>query len=379
MLGVIIGVGAVITMLAITTGAKQKILNNIMSLGNNVMFIGRQNRTRGGVWGANAKRFYPEDAKAIQKECKHVLYASPVMGAVAQVVHGNNNWSSNISGGDQHIDYIRGYDILDGRMFSREEVNSAAKVCVVGQVVIEKVFNTGEPVIGQTIRIKRIPFKIVGTLVPRGSAGDDDTDDVVIVPYTTHMRRINRRKSIGIVIASATSKDDMAKAKEEVTLLMRQRHRLKKGQDDDFFIRTQEEIMEMVNQFAKTFTLLFAAVASISLLVGGIGIMNIMLVSVNERIREIGIRMALGAKRWDILKQFLIEALTLSLIGGILGLGFGYGASAIIKAAFKWNIHISAFSIMISLSFASAVGVFFGFYPAWKASKLEPIQALRHE
>lgn len=380
MLGIIIGVGAVIAMLAITIGANRKIMETVKSFGNNVMFIENDWKDKGGLKATRPRRLEVEDCAAIQKDCKHVLFASPNISQPVKTVQGDHNWSTQLIGGSENMDFIQGWKVQDGRFVTPGEVNSAAKVCVIGSSVRDSLFNVDDPVLGEMIRINRIPFKVVGVFEARGTSGIQDQDDFIFMPYTTMMQRIYRRKSIRL-IASGTAMEDLSRAKEEVLEIIKQRRRMKADVDpsDYFEVRTQEEIIDMVNKFTRTFTIFLGAVASISLLVGGIGIMNIMLVSVAERIREIGIRMAVGAKGRDILIQFLVEAMTLSFFGGLLGVGFGYIASAVVKMITQWNLYVSPFSIILAISFASAVGIFFGFYPAWKASKLDPIQALRHE
>ncbi len=379
MLGIIIGVGAVITMLSITAGAERQIMANIQSMGNNAMFISHNWQQTSSSRGVQMVSLDEKDAEAIEKECRHVLYCSPRMVSPISLVQGNRSHNTNAQGGTENMDYIYGWKVDQGRFVTRSEVISGAKVCVIGTLVEEALFNAGEDPVNRFVRINRIPFRVVGVFESRGASGGmQDQDDLVFIPYSTMQQRIRRQHRMRLV-ASAQSLEDLAPAKEEVLQLLAQRHRIKGDPEQAISVRTQEEIMEMVKQFTNTFTLFLGAVASISLLVGGIGIMNIMLVSVNERIREIGIRMALGAKSRDILGQFLIESITLSILGGLLGILLGYGASSVVGRITTWKVYISAFSVVLSISFASLVGIFFGFYPAWKASKLDPIQALRHE
>jgi putative ABC transport system permease protein len=321
----------------------------------------------------------PSDVLAIMSSCRHVLYASPSSDSSARTIYGNLNWPTTVVGGNEYFLTIKNWKIDRGRFFTHGEVRSAAKVCIIGTQVEQNLFLPGEDSLGATIRINKIPFQVIGIQETRGAGINSDQDDVIYIPFTTMMQRINKRNYITQMMVAATSKDSMAIAKDEIKDLLRQRHHILSGDDDDFDIITQDEILKMIGDLIKTMTILLGTVASISLVVGGIGIMNIMLVSVTERVREIGIRMALGAKRKDILNQFLVEAVTQSVIGGVLGVGFGYGASAIVKSFTGWFINISPFSIILSLSFACIVGVFFGFYPAWQASRLDPIQALRHE
>jgi len=382
MLGIIIGVGAVIGMLSIARGAQYNITKSIESMGTNVLFIIASSRTKGGVrggWGS-ITTLKVDDAIAIQKECPHIKYASPLVTVSGRIIYKNQNWGTQVNGVNEHFQYINDLNIGNGSFFGSQETTSASKVCVIGPVVQENLFAWDENPVGKIVRINRIPFKVIGVLESKGSSGGhQDPDDVIFIPYSTAMQRMYRKDYIMMIMASATDRDDISLAKVEVEQLLRQRHRIKKGQEDDFMIHTMEEIMKMVGEFTKTFTILLGAIASVSLLVGGIGIMNIMLVSVTERIREIGIRMAIGARPKDILCQFLIEALVLSLAGGILGIGLGYLISFIIGKMAKWPSIITPASVVLALSFASGVGIFFGFYPAWKASRLDPIQALRHE
>ena len=379
MLGIIIGVAAVITMLAITSGAQKKIISHIQSFGNNTMFISYNWRYTRNNRGARRVDLNEKDAEAIQDQCKHVVYCSPRLSSQVKLINGNRNHSTLAQGGTENMDYIQGWKVDRGRFVTKGEMTSGAKVCVIGTLVEEALFNAGEDPLNKFIRIDRIPFRVVGVFESRGSSGgEQDQDDFIFVPYSTMKQRMYRRRRMRLV-ACAKSLDELAPAKEEVLQLLQQRYKIKENPEQIFDVRTQEEIMEMVKKFTNTFALFLGAVASISLLVGGIGIMNIMLVSVNERIREIGIRMALGAKSRDILGQFLIESVTLSVLGGLLGVGLGYLASSVVKELTQWDLYISMFSIILSISFASVVGIFFGFYPAWKASKLDPIQALRHE
>ncbi|MCE1245094.1 MAG: ABC transporter permease [Firmicutes bacterium] len=382
MLGIVIGVGAVIGMLGVARGAQSRITGSIESMGTNSLFIMASSQTKGGVsggWGSITS-MKVDDSDAIQKECSHIKYASPYIPVGVKLVRDNQNWSSNAQGTNEHIAYISNLKTAAGSFFSAQDVQSATKVCVIGSVVRENLFPSNEEAIGGIIRINKIPFKVVGVLESKGvSGGNSDQDDTLYIPYTTVMQRMYKQDYITAILASATSRSDTAYAKDEVTELLRQRHRIREGEDNDFEIHTQEELAQMVGEFVKVFTILLAAIASVSLLVGGIGIMNIMLVSVTERIREIGIRMALGARGRDILTQFLIEALTLSLMGGVIGIGLGYIIVVIVSKMAQWPAIVTPFSIILALSFACGTGVFFGFYPAWKASKLNPIEALRHE
>lgn len=381
MLGIIIGVAAVITMLSITSGARRHVMSIIETLGNNVMFIYAASQTRGGVrggWGS-IHTMRPEDAQAIQEYCQHVLYTSPFIRRSGLIIYKNRNTEAIVAGANENIFYIEDWEIEEGYFFGEAEVSSAAKVCVIGSEIKKNLFLPGENCLGENIRINRIPFQITGVLKSKGVSGMESRDEVIYIPYTTMMQRLYSNSYITSLIASATSREDSALARDEITSVLRQRHRLRSGEGDDFLIYTQEEIVEMIEEFVRNMTLLLGSVASVSLLVGGIGIMNIMLVTVTERIKEIGIRMAVGARRKDIMIQFLVESVTLSLSGGIIGIGLGYGTSYLLKKLTTWKIFVSPFSIVLAVTFASAVGIFFGIYPAYKASRLDPIEALRHE
>jgi putative ABC transport system permease protein len=383
MLGIIIGVGAVVGMISITDGAKKTIIDSIQAMGNNAMYISSINRTRGGVSAGmgGVSTLGPQDAFAIAENCRNVDSATPSITRQARVIYRDRNWLTSISGGNEHLGHIGAWEMEDGYFFTSADVTSGAKVCVVGQIVVDNLFNYGDDPIGKTIRINRMPFRIVGVLKAKGiSSGSQEQDDVVMMPYTTMMQRMCKDTKINMIMASAVNQQAIPDAVEEITTLLRQRHRVKPSEPDFFQIFTQDEIIEMINSYTRTLSLLLAAVASVSLLVGGIGIMNIMLVAVNERIREIGIRMALGAKRRDIMSQFLIESVTLAGVGGILGILTGYLFGKIGgKLMQTGNIVISPASVVIALLFASGIGIFFGLYPAWKASNLDPIEALRHE
>jgi len=398
MLGIIIGVGAVIAMVGIGNGAKAQIQARIAALGQNVILIFSGSINRGGVYSGfgGAGTLTVEDALAIQNEVAGVAAVSPEARSGGQLMAGNNNWSTQIMG--EGVDYfsIRQWDFADGAAFTEADVRSAAKVCVLGKTTADKLF-PGEDAVGQTLRIRNVPVRVLGVLRPKGvSMMGSDQDDTVIVPYTTCMRRLAGVTMLRAINVQAASPDRIADVQNGVTELLRQRHRIMPGRDDDFIIRNQQEISETANATTETLTALLAGVAVISLIVGGIGIMNIMLVSVTERTREIGIRMAVGARGRDILSQFLIEAVTLSSIGGAIGISLGVSAPKIVKllamlcsktgiqsdflsSAASWPTLVSADSIIVAFLFSAAVGIFFGFYPARKASRLDPIDALRYE
>jgi putative ABC transport system permease protein len=381
MLGIIIGVGAVIAMVSIGNGAKAMVEAQIASLGQNVMQVMSGSITRGGLhtgWGT-AGTLTIEDANAIQREIPGVIATSPEIRTVGQVTAGNQNWSTQILGeGEDYLD-LRQWPLEDGAMFTDQDVRGANKVAVVGQTIARQLFGQSE-VIGQILRIKNVPFVIVGQLAPKGTSFyGTDQDDVVIIPYTSAMKRITGTTTLRGINVQAEKPSILLNVQQQIIDLLRQRHRIQPGREDDFSVRTQQDIAEVATANSKVMTVLLGAIASVSLLVGGIGIMNIMLVSVTERTREIGIRMAVGAKGRDILLQFLVEAITLSVLGGVIGIATGIGASRILATMKNWPTLTSLTSIIVAFLFSAAVGVFFGFYPARKASHLDPIDALRYE
>jgi putative ABC transport system permease protein len=387
MLGIIIGVGAVIAMVALGRGAKAQVEARIAALGQNVIQVFSGSINRSGVFSGfgGAGTLTVEDALAIQNEVPGVLAVSPEVRNGAQITAGENNWSTQVMG--EGVDYltIRVWDIAEGAMFTEADVRSAAKVCVLGKTTADRLFPDDDPV-GKIIRISMrggsasAPMKVLGVLKPKGAnMGGQDQDDTIIVPYTTAMKRFSGAITLRMMQVSATSAGQMVSVQNGIAELLRQRHRIQSGRDDDFILRNQQEITEAQTATAETMTALLAGVAIISLIVGGIGIMNIMLVSVTERTREIGIRMAVGARGHDILLQFLIEAVTLSSTGGLLGIALGIGGAQAITLIKQWPTTVSAESILIAFAFSAAVGIFFGFYPARKASQLDPIEALRYE
>src|SRR6185503_20157577 len=398
MLGIIIGVGAVIAMVALGRGAKAQVEARIAALGQNVIQIFSGSINRGGVFSGfgGAGTLTVEDALAIQSEVPGVAAVSPEVRSGAQLSAGENNWSTQIMGESTDYLIIRQWEIADGAMFSEADEHSAAKVCVLGQTTVDRLF-PNEDAVGKTIRAKNVPLKVLGVLKRKGaSMFGQDQDDTVVMPYTTAMKRFAGVTTLRSITVSATSASELLNAQNGITELLRQRHRIQPGRDDDFIIRNQQEISEAASATTETMTALLAGVAVISLIVGGIGIMNIMLVSVTERTREIGIRMAVGARGRDILSQFLIEAVTLSSIGGAIGIALGVSAPKIVKllaivcskvgipsdfltSAAGWPTLVSAESIVVAFAFSAAVGIFFGFYPARKASRLDPIDALRYE
>lgn len=384
MLGIIIGVGAVIAMLAVGTGASRKISEQISSMGSNLLIILPGATTSGGVrMGAGTQpTLTMGDADAIQKECPAVADDAPVLGGVAQIVYGHQNWSTGVTGTTPSMLNVRDWPLSAGRSFTQQDVNSATKVSLLGQTVVDNLFGDMNPV-GQIIRIKKVPFAVIGVLERKGqSPSGQDQDDTIYVPVTTAQKKLFGTSFPGmvrIIMVKAKSADDLAPAEKQINDLLRQRHHIGQKQENDFTVRNLTQMMQAAEQSTKVMTLLLGAIASVSLLVGGIGIMNIMLVSVTERTREIGIRMAVGAKTWDIRLQFIIEALALSLIGGIVGIIAGVSGSNVISALAGWTTIISPFSILLAFGFSGMVGIFFGFYPAYKASLLDPIDALRYE
>jgi putative ABC transport system permease protein len=384
MLGIIIGVGAVIAMIAIGTGASKRIAEQISSMGSNLLMILPGATTAGGVrMGAGTQpTLNMADADAILKECTAVSDVAPVLNGVAQIVYGHQNWSTGVLGTTSGMLNVRDWPLAAGRSFTQQDVKSATKVCLLGQTVVENLFGDMDP-IGQIIRIKKIPFTVVGVLGSKGqSPQGQDQDDTIHVPVTTAQKKLFGTTFPGmvrIIMVKGKSADTLPAAEKQITELLRQRHRIGSKQDNDFTVRNLTQVMQTAEQSTKVMALLLGAIASVSLLVGGIGIMNIMLVSVTERTREIGIRMAIGAKTWDIRLQFIIEALILSLIGGVAGIIAGISGSKIITLFAGWSTVVSPFSVFIAFGFSGLVGIFFGFYPAYKASLLDPIDALRYE
>ena len=384
MLGIIIGVGAVITMLAIGTGARQRISEQISSMGSNLLIVLPGSTTAGGVrMGAGTQSTLSmADVESIQKECPAVAYVAPVHNGVAQIVYGNLNWSTGVVGTTPAMLDVRDWPLSSGRAFTDDDVRSATKVCLLGQTVVTNLFGAIDP-IGQIIRIKNIPFTVIGILDSKGqSPQGQDQDDTIYIPVTTAQKKLFGTSFPGmirIMMVKAKSSEDLSAAEKQITELLRQRHHIAAKQENDFTVRNLTQIMQTAEQSTNVMTLLLGAIASVSLIVGGIGIMNIMLVSVTERTREIGIRMAVGAKTWDIRLQFLVEALTLSLIGGIVGIIMGVSGALILSSLAGWPTIVSLLSILMAFSFSGLVGIFFGFYPAYKASLLDPIDALRYE
>jgi len=384
MLGIIIGVGAVIAMIAVGSGAQKRIAEQIASMGSNLIMVMSGSSTSGGMrFGAGTvPTLTADDAKAIQTEIPGVKYTAPSINGVAQVVYGNQNWSTIIIGTTPEVLDIRDWPVAAGRPFTQQDVDGATKVCLLGKTVAENLFGGIDPV-AQIVRIKKVPFNVVGVLAAKGqSTWGQDQDDIIFVPLSIAQKQLFGMQFPGMVrtiAIQARGPEVMNEVEEQVTDLLRQRHRIQPNQENDFSVRNLTEVMSSAEQSAKVMSLLLGAIASISLIVGGIGIMNIMLVSVTERTREIGIRIAVGAKGKDILLQFLIESLVLSLIGGTLGIGIGMAGTLILSSFTQWPVLFSIKAILLSFLFSGSVGVFFGFYPARKASLLNPIEALRYE
>jgi putative ABC transport system permease protein len=381
MLGIIIGVAAVIAMVSIGNGAKAQIEARIASLGQNVIIVMSGNFSRGGfhMGFGTAGTLTRGDFDAIRQETPGVAGASPEVRANAQVAFGNQNTQVQVTGVGEDYVSVRSWTLESGANFTDADVRSANKVCLIGKTTATTLFGDGDPV-GQIIRIKNAPFTVVGALAPKGIAGmGNDQDDVILVPYTSAMKRLSGGTAFRSFVIQADTPGDVPEVTESVSELLRQRHRIQEGKDDDFAVLTQQEISETATATSKVMTMLLGSIAGVSLLVGGIGIMNIMLVSVTERTREIGVRLAVGARSGDILLQFLTEAVTLSVLGGILGIAIGLATSEIVSRKLQWPTLVSSTSIGLAFAFSAAIGVFFGFYPARKAAQLDPIDALRYE
>ena len=381
MLGMIIGVGAVITMVALGTGAQSAIEAQIEAAGTNVIIISAGNFVSGGVrqgQGA-AGTLVPEDAAAIA-QLPGVQYAAAGLTARGQLVAGNLNWNTQVQGTDVDLALIQAWQISEGAFFTPQDVMTASKVAVVGSVVRDQLWGADVNPVGQVMRIQQQPFTVVGVLAPKGQSGTgQDRDDVVMVPYTTVMKKLRGTTSINNITVSAASSSEVDAATDRIATELRVRHKIQPGDADDFMVRSIEDIANVRKEATQTMTALLAGIAGVSLLVGGIGIMNIMLVSVTERTREIGLRMAIGARGRDVLLQFLVEAVVLSLVGGAIGIALGYGLARGVTYWMQWPTAVSPDSVAMAFGFAAATGVFFGFYPARKAAALDPIDALRFE
>ena len=384
MLGIIIGIAAVIAMMAVGSGASYVISEQIASMGSNILLVIPGSVTSGGIrtGSGGVQTLTYDDSRAIQSECPAVEMAAPTVRGSGQVVYGNQNWSTLLMGTTPEMFVIREWFLATGRSITSSDVDSAAKVCLLGQSVADTLFGSEDP-LGKMIRIKKVPFTVVGTLQRKGqSPQGTDQDDVIFVPLRTAQRKLIGNQfpnNVGAILVKARSEELLSQAQEEVIILLNQRHRIGNAKEPDFTVRNLSEIMAVAEQSSKAMSLLLGAVASISLIVGGIGIMNIMLVSVTERTREIGIRMAIGAKRQDILLQFLTEAVLLTVMGGLIGITLGAAGATVVSKLLSWPTLISPLSITVAVLFSGAVGIFFGFYPARKAAGLNPIEALRYE
>ncbi|MBI5048975.1 MAG: ABC transporter permease [Deltaproteobacteria bacterium] len=384
MLGIIIGVAAVIAMISVGSGARAQISKEIASLGSNLLMVWPGTATSGGLrmGFGTTPTLTSDDAKAIAAEVSSVSFVAPVLNGTAQVVYGNQNWSTIVTGTTSNFFELREWPVVSGKVFTQRDVDGATKVALLGQTVVENLFGNEDP-LGNIIRIKKIPFKIVGVLARKGQSPiGQDQDDSIYIPLTTAQKRLFGTRFPGMVrmiITKASSPDMIKNAEADITALLRQRHHIMAGKEDDFSVRNLTEMLSTAEQAAKIMSILLGSIASVSLIVGGIGIMNIMLVSVTERTREIGIRMAVGARARDILMQFLIEAVVLAIIGGGIGIGVGAMGSWLISYFAGWEIDISLFAILLAFGFSAITGIFFGFYPARKASRMAPVECLRYE
>ena len=385
-LGVIIGVGAVVTMMAVGKGAQVRVAEQIRSLGSNLIMVMSGSITSSGVrlGSGSLLTITEDDARAIQRDVSSVEAAAPTVRGGVQIVVGNSNWSTAMQGVTPEYFQARDWGVISGRLLTAEDVDAAGKVVLLGQTVVENLFGGSDP-LDQTVRIKTVPFTVVGVLDRKGqSTRGDDQDDTVVIPISTAKKKVlgvspANARSVGVILVKVADPARMGEAEVQIRELLRQRHHLQPNQDDDFALRNLSEVLASQEAASRVLSLLLAAVAAVSLVVGGIGIMNIMLVSVTERTREIGIRIAVGAKGRDILLQFLIESLVLSLIGGTVGIGIGVAGTLVLSKFTQWPTLFSVEAILIAFLFSGSVGVFFGFYPARKASMLNPIEALRYE
>ncbi|MGH9738878.1 MAG: ABC transporter permease [Candidatus Acidiferrales bacterium] len=382
MLGIIIGVGAVICTVAIGEGAGEQVQQQIQSLGTNMIMLFAGSVNSNGVrMGSEAnKTLTADDAYAILAHVPNVVAVSPIAFASVQVVNGNQNWFTRAYGASPEYTQIRNWPIVQGSSFSQRDVDVSANVCVIGHTIVTELFGNGADPVGKTIRVKKLPFRILGVLETKGqSPTGEDQDDVMVMPYTTVQKKISGISWVQLIMISTSSQQAMPQVEDGITALLRQRHHLRADEDNDFIIRSPNEFAQAAAASSLVMTILLGAIASISLLVGGIGIMNIMLVSVTERTREIGVRMAVGATEEDVQRQFLSEAVVLSSLGGIVGILLGVIGSAIISRILGWSTFVSPSSVLIAAIFSAGVGIFFGYYPARKAARLDPIEALRYE
>ncbi|MDO4163449.1 MAG: ABC transporter permease [Bacteroides sp.] len=382
MLGIIIGVASVITMLAIGQGSKKSIQAQISEMGSNIIMIHPGAEMRGGVRqdADDMQTLKLADYEALRDETNFLAAVSPNVSSAGQLIAGNNNYSSSVTGVSADYLEIRQLTVENGEIFSDDDIRTSAKVCIIGKTIQDYLFPNGEDPIGRVIRLNQVPFRVIGVLKSKGyNSMGQDQDDVVLAPYTTVMKRLLAQTYLSGIFASALSEDMTDNATDEITTILRRNHKLKDDADDDFSIRSQQELSSMLNSTTDLMTTLLACIAGISLVVGGIGIMNIMYVSVTERTREIGLRMSVGARGVDILSQFLIEAILISITGGLIGVIVGCGASYIVKNVAHWPIYIQTWSVFLSFAVCTVTGVFFGWYPAKKAADLDPIDAIRYE
>ncbi len=382
MLGIIIGVASVIAMLAIGEGSNASIKEQIATMGTNLIHIQPASRNRGGVQQGRemSQTLSVADADYIRENCDKIKAVSPEIDGSGQVIFGSNNWPTQIKSGNEEYTYIKKYEVSSGRIYSTQEIKTSAKVCLLGQTVVDNLFEDGVDPIGQSVRFNKIPFKVIGVLAEKGdNTFGQDQDDIILAPYTTVMKRITRQTYLRAIVMSAVSEDQIDEASAQIEEAMRTSHKLKDADENDFEIRTQQELISTFGSISEMMLVLLGSISAISLIVGGIGIMNIMYVSVTERTREIGLRLAIGGKGKDILMQFLLEAILLSVIGGIIGIILGIVSSNTVENIMGWPILITSDAILLSFLFCSFIGVFFGWYPARKASALDPIDALRHE
>ncbi|RPJ45780.1 MAG: FtsX-like permease family protein [Candidatus Latescibacterota bacterium] len=380
-LGIVIGVAAVIAMVGIGQGASAQVQAQISSLGDNLLTVFPGSDRRGGFHGGagSLSTLTDDDAAAIAAQVPEIVSITPVSRSSGQIIYGNQNWQTEIMGGG--VDYlsIRRWELASGSNFNESAVRGAAKVVILGATVAEQLFAGVDPV-GETVRINKMPFTVIGTMAPKGqNTWGRDQDDTILLPYTTVLKKVSGQTRLSMIQASARTLEELPAATEAVTSLLRQRHRIPVGEEDDFTVRTQQDIAQIMGSTSNVMRGLLAAIASVSLLVGGIGIMNIMLVSVTERTREIGLRMAVGAKGWHVMIQFLSEAVVLASFGGLLGIAIGLAAARLVAHFARWPIELPPQAILLAFGFSALVGIFFGFWPARKASRLDPIEALRYE